>query len=65
MDRIFEPFFTRKKDGAGSGLGLAVTYGIIQQHKGRIAVESELTKGTNFIISMPLYTQIEENSNAE
>ena len=65
IDRIFEPFFTRKKDGAGSGLGLAVTYGIIQQHKGRIAVESELTKGTNFIITLPLYTQIEENSNAE
>ncbi|MFH1852222.1 MAG: ATP-binding protein [Candidatus Neomarinimicrobiota bacterium] len=63
-DHIFEPFFTRKKDGAGSGLGLAVTYGIVQRHKGRIEVESELTKGTKFVITLPVYTKTKDISNA-
>lgn len=64
-DQIFEPFFTRNKDGAGSGLGLAVTYGIVQRHNGKIAIDSELTKGTSFMISLPVYNQNERDSNAE
>jgi two-component system NtrC family sensor kinase len=55
MDKIFEPFFSTKKEG--SGLGLAVSFGIIHNHQGRIEVDSEVAKGTRFRISLPIVSQ--------
>jgi two-component system NtrC family sensor kinase len=52
--RIFEPFFTTKKMGEGTGLGLAICEKIIKEHSGRIEIESEVGKGSTFLISLPI-----------
>lgn len=54
QDKILEPFFTTKKNQNGVGLGLAVVYGIIQRHKGRMWLESKEGKGTTFFIELPV-----------
>lgn len=51
--RIFEPFFTTKSVGVGTGLGMAIVFKIIQEHRGKIEIISELGKGAEFILTLP------------
>jgi signal transduction histidine kinase/ActR/RegA family two-component response regulator len=53
IERIFEPYFTTKKIGEGSGMGLAVTHGIVKSYGGDISVHSEIGKGTTFRVLLP------------
>lgn len=53
-NKIFDPFFTTKEVGKGTGLGLSICYGIIQTHRGRITFDTEVGKGTEFKIYLPI-----------
>jgi two-component system, NtrC family, sensor kinase len=55
LSRIFDPFFTTKPVGQGTGLGLSLSYGIIQKHAGRMEVSSQLGRGTCFRITLPVH----------
>jgi two-component system NtrC family sensor kinase len=55
LSKIFEPFYTTKEIGKGTGLGLAVCYGIITEHEGRVSVRSTLNAGTTFTLFLPVY----------
>jgi two-component system NtrC family sensor kinase len=53
-DRVFDPFFTTKGPGRGTGLGLSICYSIMEEHKGRIWAESQVGKGSRFVMELPL-----------
>jgi len=55
IEQIFNPFFTTKESDKGIGLGLSISYRIIEAHQGKIEVKSELNKGTTFIVTLPVY----------
>jgi len=63
QERIFEPFFTRKEVGSGSGLGLSVVHGIINNYGGAIVVDSAPGEGTSFTIYLPKYGEDPSGSN--
>lgn len=55
LNKIFDPFFTTKEVGTGTGLGLSISKGIIDEHEGKISVETEMGHGTTFYISLPKF----------
>lgn len=55
LQKIFDPFFTTKAVGKGTGLGLYIAYGIVEKHRGKISVQSEVGKGTAFTIQLPIH----------
>jgi signal transduction histidine kinase len=54
LKKIFDPFFTTKPVGDGSGLGLSISYGIVERHGGTITAESTVGKGTTFTVRIPV-----------
>jgi PAS domain S-box-containing protein len=57
QQKIFDPFFTTKEPGKGTGIGLSIVYGILQEHEGTITCESEMGKGATFRIKLPIYSE--------
>lgn len=62
LEKIFDPFFTTKNVGQGTGLGLSISYGIVQNHGGEIQTRSEEGVGTEFIVIIPVYPPVQEQT---
>jgi signal transduction histidine kinase len=64
-DKLFEPFFTTRSMGGGTGLGTAVVYGLVKQHGGTVRVDSEVGKGTTVEVYLPVFTEGAEPTEEE
>jgi signal transduction histidine kinase len=64
-NRIWEPFFTTKPVGVGTGLGMSITFGIIEKHSGSIDLMSEVGKGTEFVITLPKSIKVASSNKKE
>ena len=65
LKKVFDPFFTTKAVGKGTGLGMSISYRVINDHKGKIEVESEVGKGTKFKITLPINHEQQEQLTME
>ena len=65
IKKVFEPFYTTKPVGQGTGLGMSITYRVIKNHNGEILVDSEVGKGTTFTIKLPINYKNENQENTE
>ena len=61
LPKILDPFFTTKEQGRGTGLGLSVSYGIVERHRGKLDVKSKVGKGTTFTVKLPITEKTREN----
>jgi PAS domain S-box-containing protein len=61
MERLFDPFFTTRRDAGGTGLGLSVSYGLVQEHKGMIGVQSRSGIGSRFTVFLPIDREVQLN----
>ena len=64
LKRVFEPFFTTRPEGKGQGLGLSVAYSAIEKHKGKLAINSRVGKGTVIEVRLPILKEQEEDKSA-
>jgi signal transduction histidine kinase len=62
LPKVFDPFFTTRRVGEGTGLGLSLSHGIVRSHGGEIAVESVVGKGTTFVVSLPVHRRTQKQS---